>query len=121
MKRIWLVVFALLALGIPPGFAHAETYTVISSNSAQYGSITRTETVIQVGADPLNRFTMHRVRKNIPDHAMILTSMNSRLRTITSSRLRPSTRCTITMSGAIRCATPVFLQVHVNNLAILAV
>jgi pimeloyl-ACP methyl ester carboxylesterase len=49
----------------------AQTYQIISTeNSTVANNMTKTVTTVQVGNNPLNRFLMSRVRKNIPDHAL---------------------------------------------------
>ena len=49
----------------------AQTYQVIStSSSAVENNITRTVTTVQVGSNPLNRFLITRVRKDIPDQEL---------------------------------------------------
>ena len=41
-----------------------------ASSSTVANNVTRTVTTVQVGGNPLNRFLMTRVRKDIPDHAL---------------------------------------------------
>lgn len=43
---------------------------VSTSTSTVASHITRTVTTVQVGSNPLNRFLMKRVRKDIPDDAL---------------------------------------------------
>jgi pimeloyl-ACP methyl ester carboxylesterase len=53
------------------GTAQAQSYQIISTqNSNAANNVTRTVTTVQVGSNPLNRFLMTRVRKNIPNHAL---------------------------------------------------
>jgi pimeloyl-ACP methyl ester carboxylesterase len=48
----------------------AQTYQIISSQSSTIAAnVTRTVTTVQVGSNPLNRFLMTRVVKNVPSHA----------------------------------------------------
>lgn len=64
--RVFLCLLALVS----PAFA-AGPYTVISSvTTSPAPSILRTETVIQDGASSTDRFTMTRVHRNVPDHAL---------------------------------------------------
>lgn len=70
MKRLFssLFIFALLCCA---GVAQAQTYQIIGTVSSNVGNnLTKTVTTVQVGSNPLNRFLMTRVRKNIPDHAL---------------------------------------------------
>lgn len=49
----------------------AQTYQVVSTSSSTVANnITRTITTVQVGSNPLNRFVMTRVRKDIPEHEL---------------------------------------------------
>jgi pimeloyl-ACP methyl ester carboxylesterase len=70
MKRLFSSLF-ILALLCCAGVAQAQTYQIIGTVSSNVGNnLTRTVTTVQVGSNPLNRFLMTRVRKNIPDHAL---------------------------------------------------
>jgi pimeloyl-ACP methyl ester carboxylesterase len=70
MKRLFPPL-CILALLICAGGTHAQTYQIISTQTSSVaGNLTRTVTTVQVGTNPLNRFLMTRVRKNIPDQAL---------------------------------------------------
>ncbi|MBV9211061.1 MAG: hypothetical protein JOZ52_10550, partial [Acidobacteria bacterium] len=61
----------LIALLLCASAAYAQTYQIISSQSSVVGNnLTKTVTTVQVGSNPLNRFLMTRVRKNIPNQAL---------------------------------------------------
>jgi pimeloyl-ACP methyl ester carboxylesterase len=50
---------------------HAQTYQIISTQSSSVANnLTKTVTTVQVGSNPLNRFLMTRVHKDIPNHAL---------------------------------------------------
>ncbi|HKQ53152.1 MAG TPA: hypothetical protein VJT74_12335 [Pyrinomonadaceae bacterium] len=70
MKRL-LSSLCLLALLLCAGVARAQSYQIISTQSSSVANnLTRTVTTVQFGSNPLNRFLMTRVRKNIPDQAL---------------------------------------------------
>ncbi len=70
MKRLSLPL-CLLALLLCAGVAHAQSYQIISTESSTVANnLTRTVTTVQFGSNPLNRFLMTRVRKNVPDQAL---------------------------------------------------
>lgn len=70
MKRLFPPLCILTLLFCAGGVTRAQTYQVISiENSTIANNLTKTVTNVQVGDNPLNRFLMTRVRKNIPDHA----------------------------------------------------
>ena len=61
----------LLALLLCASVARAQSYQIIGTeNSNPADNLTKTVTTVQFGSNPLNRFLMTRVRKNIPDHAL---------------------------------------------------
>lgn len=71
MKRQLLPLCIFTLLFCAGGFTHAQTYQVISTTSSNVAdNVTRTVATVQVGNNPLNRFLMTRVRKNVPDHAL---------------------------------------------------
>jgi pimeloyl-ACP methyl ester carboxylesterase len=71
VKRLFPHLCLLVFLSCAGGATHAQTYQIISTdNSAVADNVTRTVTTVQVGSNPLNRFLMTRVRKNIPSHAL---------------------------------------------------
>ena len=52
------------------GAASAQPYQVVhSETTAVTNNLTRTVTTVQAGGNPLNRFFMHRVTKNLPEPA----------------------------------------------------
>jgi pimeloyl-ACP methyl ester carboxylesterase len=70
---------AVLAAGLFTSAATAQPggYSVISENSANLptplGALQQTDTVVQEGAVPLNRFTMHRLRRpGVPNRGVLL-------------------------------------------------
>jgi pimeloyl-ACP methyl ester carboxylesterase len=61
----------ILVLLFCAGVTHAQTYQIVSTESSSVaGNLTKTVTTVQVGTNPLNRFLMTRVHKNIPAHAL---------------------------------------------------
>jgi pimeloyl-ACP methyl ester carboxylesterase len=71
VKRLPTLLCLLVSLFCAAGATHAQTYQIISTvNSSVANNLTKTVTTVQVGSNPLNRFLMTRVRKNIPNHAL---------------------------------------------------
>jgi pimeloyl-ACP methyl ester carboxylesterase len=71
MKRLFhtLSIFGLLLCAL--GVTHAQTYQIIGTTSSSVAdNTTRTVTTVQFGSNPLNRFLMTRVRKDVPDNAL---------------------------------------------------
>ncbi|MDX6694466.1 MAG: hypothetical protein QOF02_2069 [Blastocatellia bacterium] len=70
MKRLFSSL-SILTLLCCAGAASAQTYQIISAQTSNVANnVTRTVTTVQVGSNPLNRFLMTRVVKNIPSHAL---------------------------------------------------
>jgi pimeloyl-ACP methyl ester carboxylesterase len=68
MKKLFPRLFLLALLFCTGGVTYAQTYQIISTaNSNLANNVIKTVTIIQVGSNPLNRFLMTRVRKNIPN------------------------------------------------------
>ena len=68
MKQLFQHLCILALLFCAGGIAHAQTYQIISTvNSNIENNVIKTVTTVQVGSNPLNRFLMTRVRKNIPN------------------------------------------------------
>ena len=68
MKKLFPRLCILALLFCAGGVTHAQTYQIISTaNSNLANNVIKTVTIIQVGSNPLNRFLMTRVRKNIPN------------------------------------------------------
>lgn len=63
------VLAALIALA-SPGAAAAGPYQVLGATTTQAGGLVRTETLIQGGPSPLDRFTMVRLVKDVPPQAL---------------------------------------------------
>src|SRR6185295_10904551 len=64
-----LSIFGLLFCAV--SVTHAQTYQIIGTTSSNVANnTTRTIMTVQVGSNPLNRFLMTRVRKNVPDQAL---------------------------------------------------
>ncbi|HKQ79810.1 MAG TPA: hypothetical protein VJ810_39320 [Blastocatellia bacterium] len=62
-RLIGLMLLAPMAAGA----VSAQTYQIVNSKtSAVTNNLTRTVSAVQVGGNPLNRFFMHRVKKNAP-------------------------------------------------------
>jgi pimeloyl-ACP methyl ester carboxylesterase len=71
VKRLFSPLCILVLLFCAGGVTQAQTYQIISTvNSNVANNLTKTVTTVQVGSNPLNRFLMTRVRKNIPNHAL---------------------------------------------------
>src|ERR1044072_7915195 len=71
MKTLFhaLSIFGLMFCAV--GVTHAQTYQIIGTTSSTVANnTTRTVTTVQVGSNPLNRFLMTRVRKDVPDDAL---------------------------------------------------
>jgi len=68
MKRIFPHLCILALLFCAGGITHAQTYQIISTvNSNIENNVIKSVTTVQVGNNPLNRFLMTRVRKNVPN------------------------------------------------------
>jgi pimeloyl-ACP methyl ester carboxylesterase len=71
MKRLFLPLYILALLCCAGSVTQAQTYQIISTESSNVANnLTKTVTTVQVGSNPLNRFLMTRVRKNVPTHAL---------------------------------------------------
>ena len=71
MKQLFVLLSILGLLFCARGVTQAQAYQIISTTSSNVANnVTKTVTTVQVGSNPLNRFLMTRVRKNIPDHAL---------------------------------------------------
>jgi pimeloyl-ACP methyl ester carboxylesterase len=71
MKRLFHTVSILGLLLCALGVTHAQTYQILGTTSSNVANNTiRTVTTVQFGSNPLNRFLITRVRKDIPDHAL---------------------------------------------------
>lgn len=71
MKRLFPLFYILTLLFCAGGVTHAQTYQVISTESSNVSNnLIKTVTTVQVGSNPLNRFLMTRVHKQIPNHAL---------------------------------------------------
>ncbi|MDQ1613562.1 MAG: hypothetical protein QOG00_3493 [Pyrinomonadaceae bacterium] len=65
----FLALFALLLCGAP--LTRAETYQIVGTQSSTVaGNLTRTVTTVQVGSNPLDRFLITRVVKDVPSNAL---------------------------------------------------
>ena len=68
MKKLFPHLCILALLFCAEGITQAQTYQIISTvNSNIENNVIKTVTTVQVGSNPLNRFLMTRVRKNIPN------------------------------------------------------
>ena len=70
MKRLFHALSILGLLVCAGGVAHAQYQIIGTTSSNVANNTTKTVTTVQFGSNPLNRFLMTRVRKNIPDHAL---------------------------------------------------
>ncbi|MDQ3806246.1 MAG: lysophospholipase [Acidobacteriota bacterium] len=69
--NLMLKSLALLTLFLCAGRAHAQTYQVVGSETSTVaGNLTRTVTTVQVGANPLDRFLITRVSKQVPAQSL---------------------------------------------------
>ncbi|MDQ1522486.1 MAG: hypothetical protein QOE47_410, partial [Pyrinomonadaceae bacterium] len=65
----FLALFVLLLCGAP--LTRAETYQIVGTQSSTVaGNLTRTVTTVQVGSNPLDRFLITRVVKDVPSNAL---------------------------------------------------
>lgn len=71
MKRL-LTTLTFITLTLCAGIAvRAQTYQIIDTQSSTVANnITKTVFTVQVGSNPLNRFLISRVTKNVPAHAL---------------------------------------------------
>jgi pimeloyl-ACP methyl ester carboxylesterase len=68
MKQLFPRLCILALLFCAGGVTQAQTYQIIGTTSSNVANnVTKTETTVQVGSNPLNRFLMTRVRKNVPN------------------------------------------------------
>ena len=68
MKQLFPGLFIFALLFCAGDVSHAQTYQIINTVSSNVANnVTKTVTIVQVGSNPLNRFLMTRVRKNIPN------------------------------------------------------
>jgi pimeloyl-ACP methyl ester carboxylesterase len=69
--KLTMKTLALLALLLCARPAHAQTYRIVGTESATVaGDLTRTVITVQVGSNPLDRFLITRVVKNVPSVAL---------------------------------------------------
>src|SRR5262245_48727154 len=61
-------VFLLVMSVVASGAVAEAQYRIVSSTTARNGEFRLTETVVQVGSNPVNRFVMHRVKRHAPVH-----------------------------------------------------
>ena len=70
-KRPFYSLFALSFLLLIPISSRAETYQIISTESSVVGGdLNKTVTTVQVGNNPINRFSFTKVSKQLPSHAL---------------------------------------------------
>ena len=68
MKQLFPGLCILALLFCAGDVTQAQTYQIISTTSSNVSNnVTKTVKTVQVGSNPLNRFLMTRVRKNIPN------------------------------------------------------
>ncbi|HEV2799243.1 MAG TPA: hypothetical protein VGW12_02035 [Pyrinomonadaceae bacterium] len=69
--KLTLKILSLVALLLCARATHAETYQIVGTESSTVaGDLTRTVTTVQVGSNPLDRFLITRVVKNVPSGAI---------------------------------------------------
>jgi pimeloyl-ACP methyl ester carboxylesterase len=69
--KLTLKALFLLALLSCASQARAQTYQIVGTETSTVaGDLTKTVTTVQVGSNPLDRFRMTRVVKNVPAHAL---------------------------------------------------
>lgn len=74
MKQLFSGLCILALLFCAGDVTHAQTYQIINTVSSNVSNnVTKTVTTVQVGSNPLNRFLMTRVRKNIPNDELKAT------------------------------------------------
>jgi pimeloyl-ACP methyl ester carboxylesterase len=74
MKQLFPGLCILALLFCAGDVTHAQTYQIINTVSSNVSNnVTKTVTTVQVGSNPLNRFLMTRVRKNIPNDELKAT------------------------------------------------
>lgn len=71
VKRTFYTLFAVCLLMLMASVTHAETYQIINTeNSVVAGNLNKSVTTVQVGSNPINRFLISRVVKDVPDQAI---------------------------------------------------
>src|SRR6266542_6731620 len=70
-RHLYSLALALVLIStLLAGAASAQPYQIVhSETSAVTNNLTRTVSTVQAGGNPLNRFLMHRVTKNVPEPA----------------------------------------------------
>jgi pimeloyl-ACP methyl ester carboxylesterase len=70
-RRTLYPIFALCFLMLLASVSRAETYQIISTvDSVVGGDLSKTVMTVQVGNNPINRYTITRVRKAVPTHVI---------------------------------------------------
>ncbi len=71
VKRTLYPLFAVCLLMLMASVTQAQPYQIINTeNSTVAGNLKKTVTTVQVGDNPLNRFLISRVVKDVPNHAL---------------------------------------------------
>jgi pimeloyl-ACP methyl ester carboxylesterase len=71
MRKPIYALFTVCLLMLAASVSQAQTYQIISTESSVVANnLTKTVTTVQVGDNPLNRFLISRVVKDIPTHAL---------------------------------------------------
>lgn len=67
MKKLFPRLCILALLFCTGGVTHAQYQIISTTNSNMSNNVIKTVTIVQAGSNPLNRFLITRVRKNIPN------------------------------------------------------
>ncbi|HVG17825.1 MAG TPA: hypothetical protein VNI02_02150 [Blastocatellia bacterium] len=71
MKRAFHSLLSIVFLALIAGIGHAQTYQIVGTESSVVaGGLIKAVTTVQVGSNPINRFLISRVRKDIPSQAL---------------------------------------------------
>jgi pimeloyl-ACP methyl ester carboxylesterase len=71
MRRAFYSLLSTAFLMLLAGMSQAQTYQIIGTESSVVaGDLVKTVTTVQVGSNPINRFQISRVRKDIPSRAL---------------------------------------------------
>jgi hypothetical protein len=62
----YTMIASAFLLGLASSLANADSYTIVQTTQSTIGSLTKTDYTVQVGANPVNQFKMHRVIKTDP-------------------------------------------------------
>lgn len=70
MKRLFQILFTTTLLVLCNSLSHAQSYQITSTQSFSVAdNLTKTVMTVQIGNNPINRFLISRVTKNVPNQA----------------------------------------------------